>query len=126
MSGGELDKGVAALENVVRDYLDGMIYVDEVRLRRAFHPDARIIGHIQGALEWHDLDQFIAGCSKMGAAPLNEPYYWEILSADVTGDIALIKLTDDYVGVRYTDYLALLHVEGRWRIVNKTFFAHPA
>ncbi len=126
MPTGEIDRGVSALENVVRDYLDGMIYVDEARLRRAFHPDARIIGHFQGALEWHDLDQFIGGCRKMGAAPANEPYYWEILSADVTGDIALIKLTDDYVGVRYTDYLTLLHVDGRWRIVNKTFFAHPA
>ena len=121
----DIDKGVSALEGVVRDYLDGMVFVDEARLRRAFHPDARIIGHFQGGLEWSSLDEFVDGCRKAGAAPLNEPYFWEIQSADVTGDMAVIKLTDDYLGDRFTDYLTLLQVDGRWRIVNKTFFVHP-
>ncbi|MGE0500005.1 MAG: nuclear transport factor 2 family protein [Rhizobiaceae bacterium] len=117
-------RAVDALERVVRDYLDGMVFADATRLREAFHPEVRIIGHFNGRLEWSTLDEFIADCEKAGAAPANEPYYWEILSADVTGDIAMIKLSDDYLGIRFTDYLTLLNQEGRWRIVNKTFFAH--
>jgi hypothetical protein len=118
-------KAVDALENVVRDYLDGMVFADAVRLRNAFHPDVHVIGHFNGRLEWSTLEEFIAECEKAGAAPANEPYYWEILSADVTGDIATIKLTDDYLGIRFTDYLTLLNQDARWRIVNKTFYAHP-
>ena len=122
----ELKKEVEALERVVRDYLDGMIFANGEQIRRAFHPDARIIGHFNGRLEWSTLEEFIADCEKAGSAPPNEPYYWEILSADVTGDMALIKLTDDYLGIRFTDYLSLLNQDGSWRIVNKTFYAHMA
>jgi hypothetical protein len=120
----ELTGEVEALERVVRDYLDGMIFANAEQLRRAFHPDARVIGHFRGRLEWSSLEEFIADCIKAGSAPVNEPYYWEILSADVTGDMAVIKLTDDYLGIRFTDYLSLLRHDGRWQIVNKTFYAH--
>ena len=120
----DVSGGVEALERVVRDYLDGMIFANADQLRRAFHPDAHVIGHFQGRLEWSTLEQFIADCERTGSAAVNEPYYWQILSADVTGDIAVIKLTNDYIGVRYTDYLSLLNEGGRWRIVNKVFHAH--
>ena len=119
-----VDRDVDALEGVVRDYLDGMIFADAKRLGRAFHPDARIIGHYAGQLEWLSVDEFIASCEKAGAAPDNEPYFWEIQSADVAGDVALIKLSNDYLGTRFTDFLSLLRREGRWQIVNKTFYAH--
>jgi Putative lumazine-binding len=120
----ELDR--AALERVVRDYLDGSVFANAEQIRRAFHPAARIIGHFGGHLEWATLEEYIAECEKEGSAPPNEPYYWEILSADVTGDVAVIKLADDYLGIRFTDYLTLLQVDGRWQIVNKTFYAHAA
>ena len=114
----------AEIEKVVRAYLDGMIYLDPDQLRRAFHPKAFVIGHWEGGLEWSSLEEFIAGCARMGAEPKGQPYYSEILSCDVTGDIATVKLTNDYVGVRYTDYLSLLNEAGRWSIVNKVFSAH--
>ncbi|MBX3569032.1 MAG: nuclear transport factor 2 family protein [Rhizobiaceae bacterium] len=112
-----------AVERAVRDYLDGMIFANPDQLRRAFHPKANVIGHWEGSLEWSSLEEFIAACEKAGAAPANEPYYWEILSTDVAGDIALVKLADDYFGVRFTDYLTLLNDGMRWQIVNKTFYA---
>lgn len=120
----DISLGVDALERVVRDYLDGMIFADAPRLRRAFHPQAHVIGHFDGGLEWSTVEEFITACEKAGSAPVNEPYFWQILSADVSGDIAMIKLTDDYLGIRFTDFLTLLHENGEWRIVNKTFYAH--
>jgi hypothetical protein len=114
----------AAVEKAVRDYLDGMIYVDADQLRRAFHPRAHVIGHWEGSLEWSSLDEFIAACVAAGAAPKGQPYNSEIQSCDVTGDAATVKLTVDYLGVRFTDYLSLLDEGGRWQIVNKVFYAH--
>jgi len=113
------------IESVIRDYLDGMVFADAARLRRAFHPGACIVGNFDDSLEWLSLESFISSCEQAGSAPANEPYYWEILSADVTGDVAVIKVADDYMGKRFTDYLSLLRYEGRWQIVNKTFFVHP-
>ena len=31
---------------------------------------------------------------------------------------------DDYVGMRFTDYLSLLKINERWMIVNKLYYLH--
>ncbi|HEV2666973.1 MAG TPA: nuclear transport factor 2 family protein [Blastocatellia bacterium] len=31
----------------------------------------------------------------------------------------------DYPTVKFTDYMALLKVDGEWKIINKTFYAEP-
>lgn len=120
-----LQQEVGEIEAVIRNYLDGMIFADAAKLRKAFHPGACIIGHFDDNLEWLSLESFISSCERAGSAPANEPFYWEILSADVTGDVGVIRLADDYMGKRFTDYLSLLRHEGQWQIVNKTFFVHP-
>lgn len=109
---------------VARDYLDGMMYADEAKLRRAFHPKCLIVGHFRGRLEYDPLDAFIDACKKEGAIPAGKPYFAEIVSIDVTGDTAVVKLIDDYLGARFTDYLTIVKTEGRWVIVNKAFYVH--
>ena len=52
------------------------------------------------------------------------PYFAEIVSVDVTGDTAVVKLIDDYLGIRFTDYLTMVKTEGRWIIINKAFYVH--
>jgi hypothetical protein len=49
---------------------------------------------------------------------------WETISVDITGDAAAAKVIDDYVGMRFTDYLSLLKIKGRWMIVNKLYYLH--
>lgn len=109
---------------VVADYLDGMMFADEQKLRRAFHPDAKSIGHDRGRLEWDSIDRFVADCKAAGALPQNSEYYARILSIDVTGDMAVVKLEDDYLGSRFTDYLTLMRFGDAWLIINKAFFNH--
>ena len=118
--GAELD----ALRAVTQDYLDGMIYVDEAKLRRAFHPKCLIVGHFRGRLEYDPLDDFVASMKKEGGPPPGTPYFAEIVSIDIAGDTAVVKSTNDYLGVRFTDFLTMLKDEGRWVIVNKVFYAH--
>jgi protease I len=45
----------------------------------------------------------------------------EVVSVDVTGEVAAVKVADLYRGMRYIDYLTLLKIDGCWQIVNKTF-----
>jgi len=114
----------APLLAVARDYLDGMMYADEATLRRAFHPKCLIVGHFRGRLEYDPLDAFIDACKKEEAIPPGTPYFAEIVSIDVTGDTAVVKLIDDYLGIRFTDYLTMVKTDGRWIIVNKAFYVH--
>ena len=116
----------AALRAVTLEYLDGMIYADEAKLRRAFHPQCLLVGHFGGRLEYDPVDLFIAQVMKGGGLAPGTPYFAEIVSIDVAGDIAVVKSTNDFLGLRYTDYLTMLKHEGRWCIVNKAFYGHPA
>ena len=43
---------------------------------------------------------------------------------DITGDIAVVKVTDECFGTVWTDYLTLIRHEGQWQIVMKAFFNH--
>lgn len=112
------------IRSVVRDYLDGMMFADEARLRRAFHPAAKSIGHDRAGLEWDSIDTFVGACKAAGALPAGSSYYWKILFLEITGDMAIVTLEDDYQGARYTDYLTLMLLDGRWQIINKAFYRH--
>lgn len=124
MASQQIGSEYAALRAVACDYLDGMMYADEVKLRRAFHPKCLVVGHFRGRLEYDPLDTFIDACKKEGSIPPGTPYFAEIVSIDITGDTAVVKLIDDYLGIRFTDYLTMVKTEGRWIIVSKAFYVH--
>jgi hypothetical protein len=47
-----------------------------------------------------------------------------IVSTDVTGLTAQVKVTELYAGLRYTAYLSLMMVDEDWKIVNKLYLSH--
>lgn len=114
----------ALIHQVVRNYIEGMVFADEPLLRQAFHPSCRIIGHYHKELEWLSLDDFIAAINSDGPAAYDATPFWQVISVDITGDAAVVKVIDDYVGMRFTDYLSLLKVDDRWVIINKLYFHH--
>ncbi|PMU11244.1 MULTISPECIES: nuclear transport factor 2 family protein [unclassified Pseudomonas] len=107
---------------VVRNYVEGMVFADEALLRQAFHPSCRIIGHYEDKLEWLTLEEFIGAIKAEGPAPKEVKPFWEVQSIDITGDAAAVKVIDEYLGMRFTDYLALLNINYRWMIVNKLYY----
>ena len=111
---------------VVRAYVEAMAAADEARLRAAFHPSAAVIGNYQGEVEWLSLDQFIAAIRDAGAAPVGHNPYWDIESIDRTPDSAIVRVVDDFAGMRFTDHLSLLKIGAEWQIVNKLYHLHGA
>ena len=107
---------------VVRNYVEGMVFADEALLRQAFHPSCRIIGHYEDKLEWLTLEEFIGAIKAEGPAPQEVKPFWEVQSIDITGDAAAVKVTDEYLGMRFTDYLALLNINYRLMIVNTLYY----
>jgi hypothetical protein len=115
---------IAAVTEVVRAYYEGMMAGDEVRLTSAFHPDARLVGNNQGKLQWQTLDEFVEECKE--AAGHSGAYAWRIDLLSFEGDTALVRLGDQFAGDWYSDDLSMLRIDGVWRIVHKTWYAHPA
>ncbi|CDN50582.1 nuclear transport factor 2 family protein [Neorhizobium galegae] len=113
-----------AVQAVIHLYVDGMTFAHEAALRKAFHPKACIIGNYDGAVEWLSLDEFIGAVTSEGPAPAGTQPLIQIEALDVTGDAATVKVVDQFAGMRFSDYLSLLKIDGRWVIVNKLYHLH--
>lgn len=113
-----------AIRGVVTDYLEGMIYGDADQLARAFHPKSIAVGRYRGKLEWEGCRQFIPAWTAMETLPRGTPYTSQILSTDITGDLAVVKMTDTCFGDDFTDFLMLVRDQGRWQIMAKSFHVH--
>jgi hypothetical protein len=111
-----------AINGTVQDYFEGMYYRDTNRLRKAFHPKAFLFGHLQGAFVLLSLEQWMKIVENRPApAEIGEPFDMRIVSTDITGQVAFVKVVDLYQGLRFTDYLSLAKTDDQWMIVNKTF-----
>lgn len=117
-----------AVRAVVVDYLEGMCWGDETKLRRAFHPGALQVGHFGKTYEFFPLQEFIDWVKGEVTAPEGSPIIAELLSIEVTGTVAVAKLTDTCFGTDFTDYLVMVKdrpgSDGRWQIVTKAYHVH--
>lgn len=117
-----------AVRAVVVDYLEGMVWGDEEKLRRAFHPGALQVGHFAETYEFFPLEEFIQWIRDEETQPAGSTYVAELLAIEVTGTVALAKVTDSCFGTDFTDYLVLVKdrptPDGRWQIVTKAYHVH--
>lgn len=124
MFGGDHDD----IRKVVIDYLEGMIWGDEERLRRAFHPDALQVGHFAGTYEFFPLREFIDWVKNEKTEAPGTSYVAELVSIEVTGTVAIAKVTDSCFDTHFTDYLVMVKdrpgADGRWQIVTKAYHVH--
>lgn len=109
---------------VVGAYVEAMVFADEAALRDLFHPSCAIVGNYQGAVEWLTLEEFIAAILLEGRAPEGTRPFWEIELIDRTADSAVVRVVDDFAGMRFTDHLSLLRIHDHWRIVHKLYHLH--
>ena len=105
-----------------------MVWGDESRLRRAFHPAALQIGHFDRTCEVFSLEDFLDWLKTETSDPAGTPYTAELISIEVTGTVAVAKVTDTCFGTNFTDCLVLVNdradATGRWQIVTKAYHAH--
>lgn len=117
-------KDYEAIAETLQDYVDGARSPSANQMKSAFHRNAQIFGHlgdhlladpIEALFEWHE---------ENGPAT-DVVVQFSIL--DVSETIAVVRVeADNWTGHRFTDYLSLLKVDGKWSIVNKIFHAHEA
>lgn len=117
-----------AVRAVVMDYLEGMVWGDATKLRRAFHPGALQVGHFGPTYEFFSAQEFIDWVMAEETQPEGTPVVAELVSIEVTGTVALAKVTDTCFGTDFTDYLVMVKdrpgPEGRWQIVTKAYHVH--
>jgi len=114
----------AAVRALAQAYYDTMVAGDEAGMRAVFDARAPIVGNFEGTLLWQDLDGFIAEAKGLVGQHGQEES--RIERADLIGDTAVAVVGGRYAGLWFEDHLAMVRIEGAWRVVAKTFHVqHP-
>jgi protease I len=114
-----------SIGKTVQSYFEGMHFGDTSRLRSVFHPDAFLFGYYHGEFSRMSFEDWMSEVEGMDKpSETGEVFDMVIVSTDVTGPTAQVKVTELYAGLRYTAYLSLMMVDEDWKIVNKLYLSH--
>jgi hypothetical protein len=112
--------GVAAVLGL---YFDGLYHSDTRRLAQVFHPKAQYVCVTEGTLLYRDMEEYFPVVdARISPASKGEPRRDEIVSVDFAGPVTARAVVRCVIGNRhFTDFLTLVHLDGRWQVMSKVF-----
>ena len=107
--------------HLIQLYIDGA-HGDVAKLKEAFHPDARMMGHV-GPIETYMPIQDFFSWVEANPGMAGPDYCARVRSIDLVGDAGVAVLVEhDYLaGCDFVDYFSVARIDGRWQITNKTY-----
>lgn len=113
----------AAIEAVVRRYLDGLYEGDADKLATVFHETSALTSETGGEITVLPRDRWLdAVRNRSSPQAQGLPRHDEILQIDQSSPgSAFVKLRCAIPPRFFTDYLSLLEVDGRWQVAQKVF-----
>jgi hypothetical protein len=112
----------SAAAAVVTDYLQGLQFNDTLRLTKAFWPSTKLLW-VKRDSTLGELTQTAWYASFRGSVGQRVEGTLRMVKLELTGSAASAKVVEEYPDSRYTDYLGLLRIAGRWWIVSKLYVA---
>jgi len=109
---------IQTIEQIITDYFDGLYEADVEKLRNIFHSDSVL----KAPNLRRSRDEWLHA---VGSRPVpkqeGESYRFKIISIEVIGEQAMVKLECPLFEKYYIDFIGLLKENGRWQIVNKMY-----
>jgi hypothetical protein len=114
----DMDSEVDAIRAVANAYISA----DPVRLRDSFLPSMNLYTTDEkGGLRTIPFAEYLERVlANANAAPEERQASIDLI--DRVGNVAVVKVTTIRPQVKVTDYLSLVRIENRWKVVNKAFF----
>ncbi|WP_299888435.1 nuclear transport factor 2 family protein [uncultured Lacinutrix sp.] len=119
LSNSNAQSEIEQINSVLYDYIEGTANGEPNRLKRAFHKDFNLYFVKEDSLQVWSGKQYV-GNIKPGR---KSNRIGKVLSIDFEGDAAIAKI-EILMPKRkriYTDYLMLLKVNKKWKIIHKSF-----
>jgi hypothetical protein len=117
---------IELIQQTVECYIDGTYHSDVEKIKKALHPNYMDIGYFEGKLVFEPLEEYLKYIKDSPTpSESGEEFDAKIVSIDVTGNAAVVKLISVALGQRSTDYLSLLNVDGNWVIVGEIYYYEP-
>ena len=114
---------IEKIENVVQLYIDSMDESNSDKVKQAFHSNAKVVGYLHGDFMEMSTDDFanFVGAQQPSPKEKGENVVFEILSCEVQGATASVKVRDKYLGITFFDTLSFISIDNEWKIYNKLF-----
>lgn len=108
-------------------YFQGFYEGDVDKLKQIFHPACHLYSAPKGELVDSDMDAVYGRVgNRTKPSERGDPQEHAVITIDQSApDCAFAKVMLALGENRFTDYLTLLKLDGRWQIVGKTFSAVP-
>ncbi|MDQ1142672.1 hypothetical protein QE439_004053 [Pedobacter agri] len=105
---------------VVNGYVDGLKSGNVEQLRKTFHTDAVMYGHLKDRLSEGSIDNLYTYVEEFGAAE-NIKTRLDVLHKTSTTAIVRVEMESDAANEDFTDYHSLIKIDGQWKVVAKLF-----
>mgnify|MGYP006245817115 CR=1 FL=1 len=111
------------IETVVQLYVDSMDESNPDKVKKAFHSNAKVVGYLHGDFMEMSVDDFAGFVASQQPSPKDkgEEVVFEILSCEIEGTTASVKVRDKYLGITFLDTLSFIKVDNNWKLYNKLF-----
>jgi len=106
--------------SAMEGYVHGLKTGNVAELKKTFHQDAIMYGHLGDDLSQGSIDNLYTYVEKFGAAP-NIKTNLTVLHKTPTTAIVRIEMEHDAADEDFTDYHSLIKINGEWKVVSKLF-----
>ena len=116
-------KNKEQIEEVVQLYVDSMNESNSEKVKQAFHTNAKVAGYLHGDFMEMSVDDFSDFVASQQPSPKEkgENVIFEILSTEIEGTTAIVKVRDKYLGITFLDTLSFIKIDSEWKLYNKLF-----
>ena len=113
----------AQITACVERYYHSLRTSDPTVVRSVFHEHARITGYLPDGLHQMTVEEFAGFVEAQQPTPEDsgEPPMLEILSCEIAGATAVVRLRERYLGMVFLDSFSMLKVDDAWCIYTKLF-----
>ena len=114
---------IEQIEKMVQLYVDSMNESNPEKVRQAFHANAKVVGYLHGDFMEMSVDDFSGFVASQQPSPKEkgENVIFEILSTEIEGATAIVKVRDKYLGITFLDTLSFIKIDSEWKLYNKLF-----
>ena len=111
------------IKNLIQIYVDSMDESNPYKVKQIFHNNAKIVGYLHGDFMEMSVNDFAGFVASQQPTPKEkgENVIFEIITCEIEGTTAVVKLKDKYLGITFMDILSFIKIEGEWKIYNKLF-----
>lgn len=118
-----MDQRYEEVTSVLSNYFDGLYNSDTSSLSRVFHPMAHYVCATNGDFQYLRMDEYFPIVDRRPSpASRDEERHDRVVAIEFAGPVTAFVRAECAIGPKFfTDFLTLIHIDGRWQIVSKVF-----